>query len=297
MNQQPPLLTRRSFVTAITATLGLGPVFASDAVSAELTLQWLGGPTMLIRAGDFCILTDPMLGAVFTMGDPSDPVDPWRDRFHRRKSKPKIDASSVDLVLLSHAHPDHVDPEARARLRRNTRLVLPPADRLAVAKFGFTDLTALDWGMQKTYTAGPLVITVTAVVAHHSRDKAIAAQMGRGNGYWIDFRQGGWRRTIYWTGDSLPTDDVVAAVRKLGRPDVLVPDMGAVGTGGQFGQISMSASDVADLTYAVRPREVIPIHHSTYGFYREPISALPPALARSQTRLRILAEGEVARIA
>jgi len=54
---------------------------------------------------------------------------------------------------------------------------------------------------------------ITAMVAHHSRNPAMAKALGIGNGYWIEFSERAWKRTMYWTGDTMPTDDVVMAAR------------------------------------------------------------------------------------
>jgi L-ascorbate metabolism protein UlaG (beta-lactamase superfamily) len=71
----------------------------------------------------------------------------------------------------------------------------------------------------------------------------------------------------------------------------LLPHVGGVGISGPFGQISMRAADVLALAAAVRPKYVLPIHHSTYAFYREPISQLLRDAVQKPFRLDLVAAG------
>jgi len=70
-----------------------------------------------------------------------------------------------------------------------------------------------------------------------------------------------------------------------------VPNVGGVGASGRFGLISMRAADVLELAAAVRPARVLPVHHSTYDFYREPISELERQSQGKPFDLDLLAPG------
>ncbi len=295
------LTKRRLLLIAGIAALGsrafaadpASPTAADDAGPAPyFEVTWLGGPTMVITFGKLTILTDPMLGETFAMGDPNDPVDYQTVRQHRRLTPVgDIDLKSVDLVVLSHVHEDHFDQQAQADLDRALPIILPTADEAAVAAKGFKKLDGLSWGDTRQIDVGAGRVSITAVAARHSRDPATAKALGVGNGYWIEFSQGNWRRTIYWTGDSMPTDDVIRAVQSRGEPDLMVAHVGGVGASGPFGQISMRADDVISLAAAIHPRHVLPIHHSTYAFYREPISELAERSKGAPYRLGLIAAG------
>ncbi|MGK4006276.1 MBL fold metallo-hydrolase [Sorangium sp. So ce1036] len=295
--------TRRDFLQALSLLALQGCALLPDRTSAarpsdagqapECRITWAGGPTMAISFAELTILTDPVLGESFSMGDPNEPVN-FREVVQHPRSTPLggVDLAGVGLVLLSHAHEDHFDQQAWADLDRSLPILLPVADVRTVTAKGFRRVDGLAWGDTRRLAPGAgRAVSITAIPAHHSSDAKIAEALGKGNGYWIELTDGSWRRTIYWTGDSMPTEEVIAATRSRGRPDLLVPHVGGVGATGPFGLISMRASDVVTLARALRPRRVLPIHHSTYELYREPISELAVRSQGEAYRLDLIAAG------
>ncbi len=284
------------FIATFILALIFSPALLAKA--AEVNIQWLGGPSMLIEFNGMQILTDPMLGEgdrAFTMADPNEMFDLKKGpsiRFHRRLTAlPHIDLTSLDLILLSHAHEDHFDQKAQSTLTKSLPFILPIDDVKKVKEAGFTRLNALQTGETKTYTAGQGQIHITAIPADHTDNKALEPLLGHGLGYLIKFIEGKQQFTLYWTGDSLATPGVMNTVKALGEIDLLVPNMGRVGTTGPLGKISMGASDVITLANTLKVKKVFPIHHSSYELYLEPISELS-RLARNQTwGLDILSEG------
>jgi N-acyl-phosphatidylethanolamine-hydrolysing phospholipase D len=296
------LPTRRDVLRAAGIVALTGDAFAAgedkpSAVQAGVpapyvAITWVGAATMVIRFADLTILTDPALGETFAMGDPND-ADHQTIRTHRRLTPVAgLDLTTVDLVLLSHAHPDHFDERAAADLDRSLPIILPVADEKPLAANGFKVLDTIEWGETRQLDAGGGRVTITAVAARHSRDPATARILGLGNGYWITFSRGDWTRTLYWTGDTMPTADVVEAVRSLGRPDIMVPHVGGVGVNGPLGQISMGADDVVALAAAVHPACILPVHHSTYAFFREPINRLAERSMGQPYRLNLIDAGD-----
>ena len=107
----------------------------------------------------------------------------------------------------------------------------------------------------------------------------------------LEIRQGDWAKSVYWTGDTFPTPNVLDALKGFGSPDVFIPHLGGVGTSGPLGQISMGANHAADFVGKLRPGKVLPIHHSTYALYLEPVTGLPTALAGKTQGLDLVSEG------
>ncbi|QDG75802.1 MBL fold metallo-hydrolase [Labrenzia sp. PHM005] len=300
-------MKRRDFLkTAGTASLAAplalaGTTSASTAGSMSqggLTITWLGSATMLLTCGDLTLLTDPCFGEgdkAFKMGDPNEMFDLAKGpniKFHRRLTPFQgIDLDTVDHVLVSHMHEDHFDQEAEARLAKNIPMMAPTHDLDTLTQKGFSNLSSLAWGEKKTITKGDVTVEITAIRADHSENPEIAAILGEGNGYWLTFNRGDWSYSVYWGGDTFGTKPVVAALEPLGSPDLFIPHLGSVGTTGPLGQISMNAGDVAVFAALLKPKKILPLHHSTYELYLEPIHHLAEALDGAPYGLDLVSEG------
>ncbi|HEY9080739.1 MBL fold metallo-hydrolase [Magnetovibrio sp.] len=269
-----------STLTILIALFGISNAFAAPSTPQPyVQVKWFGGATMAISFNDLTILTDPTFGDglhAFTMGDPNEMFDlnvgPTVKTFARLSPFPGARPTDYDVVLLSHAHEDHFDQTAQAQIPETKPFITPQSDREKVFAMGFAKVKGLAWHESYSFNAGAGRVTITALKAHHTHNRQLDPILGVGNGYWLEFSQGDWRRTLYWTGDSFPTPDVVQSLKDLGKPDILIPNMGGVGTSGPLGKISMGADDVIELAGQVSPRKILPIHHSTYRLYLEPIS-------------------------
>lgn len=283
---------------ALGAALTIGAVpLTATAQTPRVEIQWLGAATMLLTFDGYTLLTDPAFGSgskAFQMIDPNAAAGkaPPQPVMHARLTPfPGIDVAKVNQVLLSHLHEDHFDQEAEARLPRQIPVVLPQPDASRLRDKGFTGGKALLASQTSRIDTPHGRIDITAVPAEHSPNADVTAMLGNGNGYWIRFQQGDWSRSVYWSGDTFPTPQVVGSVQRLGRPDVLIGHVGAVGKSGMFGQISMSGADLRTLANAIKPRTVLPIHHSTFALYKEPVWKVAEQFADGAYRYEQISEG------
>lgn len=272
---------------------------AENEHNVELT--WIGGPSLMIEFEGMKILTDPMLGEgdeAFQMADPNEMFDLERGpnvRFHKRLTPlPQVDLSSIDLVLLSHAHEDHFDQKAQQLLNKQLPVVLPIDDEKKVMQMGFKNLSPLAIGARRVYKAGKGEIRLFAVRADHTDNKALEPLLGHGLGYILEFEKHEDVIRMYWSGDSLPTPRVLKELKQYGDIDVLIPNMGRVGTTGPLGKISMGAEDVVFLAQVLNVEHVLPIHHSSYELYLEPISEFLKLSENKGWVLKLISEGEAA---
>ena len=274
------------------AVLAVSAPAATPRESENASIHWAGGPTLLLRFGPIMLLTDPVLGEgpqAFRIFDPnSGTPDVAQARLTRL---PDLPYERVDLVVVSHAHEDHLDTAALARLGRRVPFLVPAEQAEVVRARGADRVIAIGWGESHRIERDGYAIAITAVPARHSEAPEYLPVLGTVNGYWIELSHDGYRRTIYWTGDSFaPSEGVPVPLRE---PDLFIPHLGGVGAGGPIGSVSMGAVHAVPFASAVKPRLILPIHHSTFSLYREPADRFVEAARGVGLQVERLQEGGV----
>ncbi|QSQ27486.1 MBL fold metallo-hydrolase [Pyxidicoccus parkwayensis] len=248
----------------------------SGKPAGDGTLRWFGGPTVLLERGGVRLMTDPMLGPrgphAFVLPKHPSTGAPNAD-ITRYVDPPEVPLGRLDAVILSHGHADHFDARAKELLPKDTLLIVAPASEANVRKAGFTNVRALDWGQSTVLEAGGSRVRVTAVPAHHSHDSALDTELGKGNGYVLAW-EGDSPYVVYWTGDAMLSEELRQLPAQLGAVDLFLPHLGGVGGDGPLGLRTMDADEALQLMSLLRPRRTIPIHHTTFSHYREPVRAL-----------------------
>ncbi|HEY5962177.1 MAG TPA: MBL fold metallo-hydrolase [Polyangiaceae bacterium] len=265
--------------------------------ASGLQVRWLGGPTAVLESGGLRVLTDPMFGprgdSAFTL--PKHPSTGVANaKVARYTAPPPFSTEGLSVILISHTHNDHFDETAKHSLPKNLPVVVAAAGAESVRAAGFTDVRALDWGESLSITVGATVLRAVAIPAHHAHDAQLDRDLGRGNGYVLEWQTGRTNFRVYWTGDAVLTDDTRDFVARHGTIDLLLPHLGGVGGDGDLGLRTMNAEETMELARRVAPRWVVPIHHTTFAHYREPIAALEERAreAGELQRFRFLREGE-----
>lgn len=118
---------------------------ASPDITDKMTLTWLGQSTSYVTMDKLAILTDPAL---------SDRTLPSRVAPQRLRPSPCTldELKQVDLVLVSHNHYDHLDPEAIKELGDTCEWIVPVGVGDFVKSHGATRVRELDWWQEHTHT-------------------------------------------------------------------------------------------------------------------------------------------------
>ncbi len=235
---------------------------------SDLAAVWLGHATVLMRVGGTTILTDPVFSdrIGLTMGNVTMGIS--------RIAPVPVDPASlppIDLVLLSHAHLDHLDRPTLQRIASSRTTVVTAQRTTRLVPSGFGDVLELKWG-QRLSVRG---VDLEAVrPAHWGARKAYDRRRGF-NSYVIT---SGCRRALY-AGDTALTN----AFDELGAMDMAVFGIGAyqpwnhhhanpeqvwrMFTAMQCGGGGAGAGEAERKTNGV----LVPIHHSTFKLSDEPI--------------------------
>jgi L-ascorbate 6-phosphate lactonase len=212
----------------------------SLAVSpGRLAIFWLGGAGLVFKAD-----SGPVVAVDPYLSDSLDHFYAWKRLPLSPIPLPPAELGA-DLVLATHAHEDHLDPETIPDLARTSSTIFagPGMCAEAMHAWGIGDerIVEINRGEQRDLAGVP----VTAVLAHHVSNAG--AQTPDAVGY--IFESGGIR--VYHTGDTLYHPDL-QQVRDL-RPHVML-----VCINGDYG--NMGPEDAARLTAEIEPAVVIPMH-------------------------------------
>jgi L-ascorbate metabolism protein UlaG (beta-lactamase superfamily) len=243
---------------------------------------WIGHSTVLIRVDGFTILTDPVFSmrvgikiGPFTLG-------------MKRLVDPAVRIEQVpvpDLILLSHAHMDHLDrPSLRKLENRGTTVITAAAtsDLLRVKRYQAVHELRWDESVQ----VGPARVRAFEVKHWGARTQT---DVHRGyNGYLIE--AGGHR--IIFGGDTAYTD-LFRKVRSSKPVDLAIMPIGAYDP---WIHAHCTPEQALAMANQAGAEFILPVHHRTFKLsnepYGEPIERLLLAAGASQDRIAVQEIGE-----
>ncbi|HKQ40824.1 MAG TPA: MBL fold metallo-hydrolase [Verrucomicrobiae bacterium] len=247
----------------------------------KVTIAWLGHATVLINFFGVRILTDPALFSRIGIRTGFGIAGP--KRYVACALKPQ-ELPPIDLILLSHAHLDHMDLSSLAKVNapiltaKDTRDILP--SRRRVTELGWDERTTLN------FKNGDLEIR--AIEVKHWGQRWPSERERGYNGYVL--QRGG--RSILFGGDTADTrldlrGPYDAAIMPIGAYDPWIHN-------------HCTPEQALAMVNAVRANYIIPVHHQTYRLSNEPmmepIERLTAALSTEPERLAIRRIGETCQI-
>ena len=195
---------------------------------------------------------------------------------------------AIDLVLVSHAHFDHLDKKSLRAVASNQPVVVPEHVGDLVHGLGFDRVHELKrW---ESMELGSLRITLTP--AHHWGARVLHDKHRGFGGFLIEYAG----RTIFHCGDSAWFDGF-EEIGARGKIDIALLPIGAYDapTGRD---VHMNPEEALRAFAALKADVMIPMHYGTFRLGFEPMEEPPDRLldhARSlgiDQKIRILQEGE-----
>jgi L-ascorbate metabolism protein UlaG (beta-lactamase superfamily) len=254
------------------ADVGIGDV-------NDVRLTHIGGPTVLIEAAGWRILTDPTFdppGRTYGFG--------WGTS-SRKTTGPAVAASAlgpIDAVLLSHDHhADNLDDAGRALLPSAGVVVTTSsgAQRLGNGARGLRP-----WATTRLEAEGKRTIEVTATPCRHGPplSRPIAGDV-------VGFALGweGQEHGVLWmSGDTVLYDGVRQVADRV-QVDVALLHLGAVRfpiTGPL--RYSMAGRDAVELCRSLRPRTAVPVHYEGWSHFSQGREGIDHELANAPEEIR-----------
>jgi L-ascorbate metabolism protein UlaG (beta-lactamase superfamily) len=257
--------------------LTVGPVLSADKPAGQVTVQWLGHAAFkLTSVSGKVILIDP-----FIIGNPKLPAE----------QKDLARLGKVDLILVTHAHGDHVG-DGPALAKQHSAPLYGPAG----LNDTLTALGLLPKELSARFNKGGVIaplgagIKITMTRAEHSSEfrwtnpesgKTEIHVGGEPAGFIIEFENG---FKVYHLGDTGLFGDM-GFIGSYYRPDlVLIP------IGGHF---VLNPKDAAYATnHYLKPKYAIPMHYGTNPNLKGTPAEYRAALGKTATKVLELKFGE-----
>jgi len=213
---------------------------------------WLGHATVLVRVGGRWILTDPVFSSrigvhlgPFTMGV--------------RRLLPAIAPASLptpDLILLSHAHFDHLDvPSLKALANKQTQVITAINTKGLVPR-GFGSVREMSWNEELVLDG----FRLSTLRPAHWGARTIWDKHRGFNSYVV---QVGAQRILY-AGDTAHS----GAFAPVGPVDLSIFGIGAYDP---WIHAHASPEQVWDMHTMAQGKFLLPMHHSTFVLSDEPL--------------------------
>jgi len=296
-------MNRRGFLFAAGAGLGLGAISAPPAMLVRMsgdvlpaahipdpstwsdnriTLAWLGHATVLINFYGVRVLTDPALFPRIGVDVRLATVGPLR---LTACALPPAQLPDIDVVLISHAHFDHLDT-ASLRSLRGRPLVVTAAKTGDLVPVGAVH--EISWNQSVSLSTRHGDLEVRAIEVKHWGAR-LNSDFYRGyNGYVIR-REG---RALLFGGDTADTR-AFAGHRRHGPFEAAIMPIGAYDP---YIYNHCTPEQAVKMADAAGSRLFVPIHHQTFRLseerFNEPIERAEAALVKEHDRLAVREVGE-----
>ncbi len=260
----------------------------------ETGVTFLGHSSFLLQVGGRNILVDPVFSTRLIV--------------LRRQRRPGVlvrDLPPIDLVLVTHAHMDHLDKSSLRRVIRATRgltgrapeVIVPHGVEDLVDWMGFEQVHALSW-WDEVETLG---LTITMTPCRHWGARMFRDMHREYGGYFIApaaTQTSG--QSVYHSGDTAYFEGFAEIGARL-RPDIALLPIGAYFPD-TYRSVHTSPEEAVRGFLECGAKWMIPMHFGTFRLGREPMEEPVQRLSADarrlgiEARVRVLEEGETLRL-
>ncbi len=281
--KRPPFVAKGSDLNKWVET----PKFGTDENKPSIT--WFGHATCLVKIAGITILTDPVAG---TLG-----------RLFKRNLPlplPLEQLPHIDVILISHNHPDHVDIPTLTALRHFNPLVLvPQGDAKLLHQLGFHRVQECNWHelIELETNLDRKKVELIFLPAIHWSGRGILDVNRSLWGSWLIRAE---ELSVYFAGDSAYGKHFSDLSHRYGPPDVVLMPIAPEEPRGLMAPSHVGVEEALQAFDDLAATHFFPIHWGTFAFgldrFQDPIEKLEklwPSKARADKKLHIVPAGRV----
>ena len=240
----------------------------------DATVTWVGHSTLLIQLDGVTILTDPQW---------SERASPVTFAGPKRLMPPGVSFEqlpTVDLVVISHDHYDHLDVDTVQRLARTHHplFLVPLGLKAWFADIGITEVEEMDWWESRQVRG----LTVTCLPAQHFSGRSL---WDRNRRLWSAWALAGGTKRVFFAGDTgyYPVFKEIGV--RLGPFDLAAIPIGAYSPASMMKMTHITPEEALQVFADVQGQYFVAVHWGTFYMTDEAIEEPPLRLETEANRL------------
>ena len=228
-----------------------------DGKNTELKVSWLGHSSLLINIDGYSILTDPILERKVSLIGPT--------KFNDKLPVNVQDLPSIDVVIISHDHYDHLNKFSIQQLSVKTGVFIVPVEvgkRLAHWGIPEEKIVELNW-WDKFHPNSNL--TITATPAQHFSGRGL---FDRNSALWASWVITTKDHRVFFSGDTGYFEGFKKIGEKYGPFDMTFLECGAYDK--RWSNIHMFPEQTVQAHLDLKGKILQPIHWGTFNLALHP---------------------------
>ena len=236
--------------------------------TCSLQVTWIGHASLLVQMNGYNILTDPVF---------SSRCAPTQFAGPKRYRPPAFEVDdlkkqqiSVDFVLITHNHYDHLDYQSVADLARSfpkATFVVPLGLESWLKRSIGRDLKIVQLDWDECFSPSPSIHITAVPMCHWSnrygwdRDKSL----------WCGFIIKGEKQTFLFPGDTGWFDGLHEIGKRYGPIDMAALPIGAYQPTELMRASHTNPEEAVEMMNAIQAKQAVPIHWGTFPLTLEPV--------------------------
>ncbi len=216
----------------------------------QICVTWIGHASFLIQTAKHNILIDPnWANWVFVV------------RRLRKAGVALRDLPAIDLVLVTHAHFDHLHRKSLRQIAARQPIFVPTGVGNLVHDLGFERVHEMSWWESIDFRG----LKITFTPAKHWGARMVTDRHRGYGGFHIQYKD----RSVYHCGDSTYFEGFQEIGKKL-KPEIALLPIGAYEPP-SFRDHHMNPEQAVTVFHELKSKFMVPMHYGTYRMSYEPL--------------------------